>query len=245
MRNNLVLWCDLETSGIDPDVEHASVLEVSFELCYPSGKPILEANTPLHWPSAFPISEVWPEHFRSGLMDECRKDGCVRRSDFDVQFATVLERERKKRDAHILLAGSSIHFDRRWIRKWLPYIEKELHYRMIDVRSLILFLQFQGINFRMKDGQDKSTIHRAKADREWAKLAYFAIEDLWKQTVPDTLDYIPRALPGKECPLCGRITPTEMKAVYHEENERFCPSCLQSFGFDETRDGEDLPQELR
>lgn len=186
MRPSLILWCDLETTGVDPEHEHATILEASFELCYPSGKPILDATTVIAYPTGFPINHVWKNHFTSGLMDECRRTGDdepnppPRRSDFDVQFSNVLERHRNEKNAVIYLAGSSIHFDRGWIKKHLPYIDKELHYRMIDVRTLIMFLQFQGINFRLKDGQDKFTIHRAKADREWAKRAYFQIEKLWK-----------------------------------------------------------------
>jgi len=179
-RPSLVLWCDLETTGIDPDHEHAAVLEASFELCYPSGKEILGATTVLHWPTAFPITDVWSKHFETGLMDECRTEGVPRRSDFDAQFATILEEERDKKNAIIYLAGSSVHFDRGWMKKHLPYIDQELHYRMIDVRTLFLFLQFQGVDVRVRDGQDKSEIHRAEADMRWAKRAYYQIEKMWK-----------------------------------------------------------------
>jgi len=179
MRPHLILWCDLETTGIDPAADFSGILEASFQLCYPSGKPILEATTPIHWPTSFPVTHIWDNHFKTGLMKECQDDECTRRSDFDAQFATVLEEQRNKHDAIIILAGSSIHFDRRWIQHHFPFIEEELHYRMIDVRSLILFLQFQSIDFRLRDGQDKSNIHRAKADREWAKSAYFEIEKMW------------------------------------------------------------------
>jgi len=246
MRPSLILWCDLETTGIDPQDEHGCILEASFELCFPSGKPILEATTPIAFPTAFPIGHIWTNHFTSGLMDECRRTGDdepnppPRRSDFDVLFATVLERERNDKNAVIYLAGSSIHFDRRWIREEFPFIEMELHYRMIDVRTLIMFLEFQGIDFHLKDGQNKSNIHRAKADREWAKRAYYRIEELWEgvkalDRLSRGMTDIVRPFPGGICERCNRPTPTEVKAVYHREDERFCSLCLQSF---ETPDGD-------
>jgi len=38
--------------------------------------------------------------------------------------------------AKVLLIGSSIHFDRGFIKQYLPKVESRLHYRMIDVSSI-------------------------------------------------------------------------------------------------------------
>ncbi len=39
-------------------------------------------------------------------------------------------------DAPPLLAGSSVHYDRRWIDRDLPNFSNTLHYRMVDVSTL-------------------------------------------------------------------------------------------------------------
>ena len=45
-------------------------------------------------------------------------------------------------DAHVpgserpVLAGNSIHQDRRFIRRYMPALEKRLHYRMVDVSTI-------------------------------------------------------------------------------------------------------------
>ena len=43
--------------------------------------------------------------------------------------------------APAILAGNSIHQDRRFIRQWWPEIEKRLHYRMFDVSSFKVWMQ--------------------------------------------------------------------------------------------------------
>ena len=35
-----------------------------------------------------------------------------------------------------MLAGNSIHQDRRFIRRYMPALEKRLHYRMVDVSTI-------------------------------------------------------------------------------------------------------------
>ena len=35
-----------------------------------------------------------------------------------------------------VLAGNSIHQDRRFVRRYMPVLEKRLHYRMVDVSTV-------------------------------------------------------------------------------------------------------------
>lgn len=43
-------------------------------------------------------------------------------------------------DGPVILAGNSIHQDRRFIRKWWPDFERKLHYRMLDVSSFKVWM---------------------------------------------------------------------------------------------------------
>ena len=62
-------------------------------------------------------------------------------------------------DEPAVLAGNSIHNDRRFIKKWWPEVDGLLHYRMLDVSSWKLVLQGKyGVPF------EKQETHRAAAD---------------------------------------------------------------------------------
>lgn len=51
-----------------------------------------------------------------------------------VQILAFLEREAVGETCP--LAGSSIHFHRRFIMKYMPRLEKRLHYRIVDVSTI-------------------------------------------------------------------------------------------------------------
>ncbi len=59
----------------------------------------------------------------------------------------------------ILLAGNSIHNDRRFIAKYMPMLEAKLHYRMLDVTAWKLVFENK---FHKKFSQPKE--HRALDD---------------------------------------------------------------------------------
>ena len=59
----------------------------------------------------------------------------------------------------VLLAGNSIHQDRRFIKQWWPEIEQRLHYRMLDVSAWKVVMQGKyGLEFSKKED------HRALGD---------------------------------------------------------------------------------
>ncbi|HSW90953.1 MAG TPA: exonuclease domain-containing protein, partial [Candidatus Saccharimonadales bacterium] len=69
-----------------------------------------------------------------------------------------------------VLAGNSIHQDRRFIRQWWPEVEALLHYRMFDVSSFKVWMQGKyGLEFEKKE------THRAldDIDESIAELQYY------------------------------------------------------------------------
>lgn len=73
-------------------------------------------------------------------------------------------------DAPVLLAGNSIHQDRRFIRHEWPALEQRLHYRMLDVSAWkVVFEGRFGVKFR------KPEAHRALEDIQGsiAELQYY------------------------------------------------------------------------
>lgn len=56
----------------------------------------------------------------------------------------VVQLVNKNFDQRVILAGNSIHNDRRFIVKWWPKLEALLHYRMVDVTSFKVMMQGTG-----------------------------------------------------------------------------------------------------
>lgn len=98
-------------------------------------------------------------HFESGLLTECVTTG----TDLEVIESEVLA----LLDRHFtpierpLLTGNSIHFDRDFIKAYMPRLDKRLHYRMMDISGLWEHSKlFKGVN-RPEIGE---VAHRALAD---------------------------------------------------------------------------------
>jgi oligoribonuclease len=69
-----------------------------------------------------------------------------------------------------ILAGNSIHNDRNFMKYWWPELDLKLHYRMLDVSSLKIFMQGKyGVEF------EKREVHRAFDDIQAsiAELQYY------------------------------------------------------------------------
>ena len=73
-------------------------------------------------------------------------------------------------DQPAILGGNSIHNDRNFIKQWWPALDLKLHYRMLDVSSLKIFMQGKyGVEFEKKE------VHRAFDDIQAsiAELQYY------------------------------------------------------------------------
>lgn len=62
-------------------------------------------------------------------------------------------------DEQVVLAGNSIYNDRNFIKQWWPTLDSKMHYRMLDVSSLKVFMQGKyGVVY------EKPEVHRAYED---------------------------------------------------------------------------------
>jgi oligoribonuclease len=64
--------------------------------------------------------------------------------------------------ARVILAGTSVGLDWRFLQRHMPVLAKMLYYRVFDVRTLMLECESRGLHVRLSAG----ACHRAKRDIE-------------------------------------------------------------------------------
>jgi oligoribonuclease len=134
--SDVLVWLDMEMTGLDPERER--IIEMATILT--DGQLIEIAVGPelvIHQPDEIIAAmDDWntKHHGSSGLTERVRQSQI---SDVDAEAQTIAFI-----DAHVsprerpVLAGNSIHQDRRFIRRYMPALEKRLHYRMVDVSTI-------------------------------------------------------------------------------------------------------------
>lgn len=166
-----VAWIDLETTGLDETA--GSILEVGLVVTDPVGHVLdqrewLVAPDPDHLADLDPV--VYEMHRTSGLLAELEAAG---RAACDLDY---LDRDVCRSldgwtvDGRIILGGSGVHFDARWMRTHLPEAFRRLTYWHYDVGVVRRLMR--SVDPRMlRPAADKA--HRALVDArdhadEWA-----------------------------------------------------------------------------
>ena len=134
--SDVLVWLDMEMTGLD--CERERIIEIATILT--DGQLTEIAVGPelvIHQPDEILAAmDDWntKHHGASGLIERVRQSQV---SDADAEAQTIAFI-----DAHVparerpVLAGNSIHQDRRFIRHYMPGLEKRLHYRMVDVSTI-------------------------------------------------------------------------------------------------------------
>jgi oligoribonuclease len=131
---NPIIFIDLETGGLD--VEKQPILEVACIVTDGDLQELCTFHAVAHYEdNVLDAMENWPkkQHMESGLI-----------ADIKSSVLTLDQIEQKLLDkikVHVApnsapLAGSSVHFDRKFIEKYMPRLAKFAHYRNIDVSSI-------------------------------------------------------------------------------------------------------------
>jgi len=134
MKKAKLLWVDLEMTGLD--VKKEKIMEVAAIATDWSFEEFgtLEAIVRVE-DGILELMDEWnqTQHNGSGLVEK------VRTSELTSEAAEVqlLEFVRKHfaDDERIILAGNSIHQDRKFIDQEWPALSEKLHYRMLDVSA--------------------------------------------------------------------------------------------------------------
>lgn len=132
-----ILWLDLETTGLDPNKEE--ILEVAAILTERDLTPVGYVERVVACPAArLDAMDDWCKktHGESGLAAACTSPAAVSLAEAEDAVLKLLTDAGLPLGGPIYLAGNSIHFDRSFIKRYMPRLDKALHYRMLDVSSL-------------------------------------------------------------------------------------------------------------
>jgi oligoribonuclease len=133
---DVLVWLDMEMTGLDPAreriIEMATILTDGnlTEIATGPDLVIHQDDTVLA------AMDDWNQkhHGGSGLIDRV-KASAITEADAEAQTLAFINAHASMKDRPVL-AGNSIHQDRRFIRRYMPALEKRLHYRMVDVSTI-------------------------------------------------------------------------------------------------------------
>jgi oligoribonuclease len=171
-----LLWVDLEMTGLDPD-EHV-IIEIAVEVTDFSFKTLANYEALIKQPEdKLTGMNEWAQaqHDASGLTQRVRENG---KAEQDVIHELVGFIQAQFGNEPAILAGNSIHNDRKFIAKYWPEVENLLHYRMLDVSSWKVVMQGKyGVEFEKKE------VHRAFDDIQ-ASIAELQFYLEWLKNQP-------------------------------------------------------------
>ncbi len=154
------VWVDLEMTGLD--VESCAILEMAVIITRKDLEPLAELERVVWQPDEV-LARMEPYvremHTSNGLLDRVRTS---RHSLRDVESEAVALVAQHCAFREGILAGNSVHADRRFLARYMPTFERFLHYRQVDVSTLKVLTRawFPGVAAFEKEGKD----HTALAD---------------------------------------------------------------------------------
>lgn len=168
-RATHLLWVDLETTGLDPDLD--CIIEVGSILTDVSLNPISTFQSVVR-PDAFALHRMMENdivltmHNESGLIPLL--DGGEYIEEVDSALAGIIEASLGNRsDTSLLVAGSGVgHHDKSFILKYMPQVAALTDYPVIDVGVVRRFLRdvVGWPEAIPTDGESATKKHRAMDD---------------------------------------------------------------------------------
>lgn len=155
-----LFWVDLEMTGLD--TKEDVILEVAAEITDFNFKTLASYEARVKQKREVVVARMqkniwWADypHNRDDFLDKL--DGAKPSAEVERDLIALLEAQFGAEPA--ILAGNSIHNDRNFIKQWWPALDLKMHYRMLDVSSLKIYMQGKyGVEF------EKREVHRAFDD---------------------------------------------------------------------------------
>ncbi|HUJ59351.1 MAG TPA: oligoribonuclease [Kofleriaceae bacterium] len=161
--SDVLVWLDMEMTGLDPARER--IIEIATILT--DGQLVEIATGPelvIHQPDeVLAAMDDWNKthHGASGLTDRVRAS-TITEQEAEAQTVAFINAHVAAKDRPVL-AGNSIHQDRRFVRHYMPLLEKRLHYRMVDVSTVKELARRWYSQIAARQPAKKET-HRAQGD---------------------------------------------------------------------------------
>jgi oligoribonuclease len=134
--SDVLVWVDMEMTGLDPARER--IIEMATILTDGNLTEIaVGPDLVIHQPDdVLAAMDDWNKkhHTASGLVERV-KASTVTDALAEEQTLGFINQHISLKERPVL-AGNSIHQDRRFIRRYMPALEKRLHYRMVDVSTV-------------------------------------------------------------------------------------------------------------
>lgn len=135
VRDDVLLWIDLEMTGLDPDKDR--IIEMAAIVTDSDLNPLAESPviTVHQSDSLLAQMDEWctRQHGQSGLTARVR-DSQTTEMEAQQRMLAFLRQFSKKGVSP--MCGNSIGQDRRFLVKYMPELEAHFHYRNIDVSSV-------------------------------------------------------------------------------------------------------------
>lgn len=166
-----LLWVDLEMTGLDPKKD--VIIEVAAEVTDFKFKTLASYEAIVKQDKKTVVDRmqknIWWKDYPENRDEFVRKMDHGKPSDqVERELIELVEQQFGSEPA--VLAGNSIHNDRKFIQQWWPQLDLKLHYRMLDVSAWKVFMQgAYGVQF------EKREVHRAFDDIQAsiAELQYY------------------------------------------------------------------------
>ena len=135
-----LLWIDLEMTGLDPEKDR--ILEVAAIATGWDLQPLAEMTAVVKVPEELMrermVGEFWEKNAasRAGLIAQNATGESAKRVE-----ERLLEFVAENFGEEVILAGNSIHQDRKFIDREWPELAAKLHYRMLDVSAWKVYFE--------------------------------------------------------------------------------------------------------
>jgi len=167
-----LLWIDLETTGLD--VDNGRILEYACICTDLNLREIFRKDNLIRQNVESAKSLMHPDivemHTKNRLLDllTIESRNCYYEDSIVTEEAAIAQLiDTKLPPNHqLIIAGSSIHFDKEWVKIDWPNIYSRLHYRNFDVS--VFRLAFK----TFLEGESPSKNHRAISDLEYSISIY-------------------------------------------------------------------------
>jgi len=129
-----LIWLDMEMTGLEPAT--CVPLEVAIVVTDTELKE-LDAMEAVIWQPESALTSMAPivrkMHTENGLLEKVRASPLSLR-EVEKQMTLMIARWAQPHEG--VLAGNSIHQDRRFLERYFPVVNGYLHYRMVDVSAI-------------------------------------------------------------------------------------------------------------